>query len=252
MGNISVKLSQTHLNGVYRDWNRGTYYAQRRLSRCSMSLQEFIGSLRKYTIKRSVNPSSKELVRVAVEEIRVVVKGKNLDVTPALREYAQKKIYKTAKFFDARRVPLAEVVLKIERDRQIAEITLQVGGLLVRGEGITDDMYASLDEAIDRIERQIRKHKTRILKRQQGPGLREVVGNNSSVDALEDRRDEVTPPRIVKTKRFAIKPMSVEEAVLQMDLLGHDFFVFGNGETGQVNVVYRRRSGDYGLIEPEY
>ncbi len=188
---------------------------------------------------------------MAVEEIRVVVKGKNLDVTPALREYAQKKVQKTAKFFDASRVPLAEVLLKIERDRQIAEITLQVGGLLVRGEGITDDMYASLDEAIDRIERQIRKHKTRILKRQQGPGLREVVGN-SSVAVLEDRRDEVTPPRIVKTKRFAIKPMSVEEAVLQMDLLGHDFFVFGNGATGQVNVVYRRRSGDYGLIEPEY
>jgi len=190
-------------------------------------------------------------VRVAVEEIRVVVKGKNLDVTPALREYAKKKISKTAKFFDAPHDPLAEVVMKIERDRQIAEITLQVGGLLVRGEGITDDMYASLDEAIDRIERQIRKHKTRILKRQQGPGLRGVVGN-SSVEALEDRREEVTPPRIVRTKRFAIKPMTVEEAVLQMELLGHDFFVFGNGATGEVNVVYKRHGGDYGLIEPEY
>ncbi len=188
---------------------------------------------------------------MAVEAIPVVVKGKDVDVTQALREYAEKKVQKAAKFFDGRRVPSAEVVFKLERDRQIAEITLQVGGLLVRGVGTTDDMYASLDEAIDKIERQIRKHKTRILRRQQGPGLREVVGSNSAED-LENRKDEVTPPRIVKTKRFPVKPMTVEEAVLQMELLGHDFFVFGNGETGQVNVVYRRRSGDYGLIEPEF
>jgi len=189
---------------------------------------------------------------VAVDDIRVVVKGKNLDVTPALREYAQKKVRKTAKFFDEPHEPLAEVVLKLERELQIAEITLQVGGLLVRGEGRTEDMYASLDEAIDRIERQIRKHKTRFQKRQQGPGLGELASNNGSSEVPENRKAEVALPRIVRTKRFAIKPMSVEEAVLQMDLLGHDFFVFGNANTGEVNVVYKRRSGDYGLIEPEF
>ena len=188
---------------------------------------------------------------MAVDDIRVVVKGKNLDVTPALREYAQKKVRKTAKFFDEPHEPLAEVVLKLERELQIAEITLQVGGLLVRGEGRTEDMYASMDEAIDRIERQIRKHKTRFQKRQQGPGLGELAGNGA-LQAPGSRKSEVTPPRIVRTKRFAVKPMSVEEAVLQMDLLGHDFFVFGNAVTNEVNVVYKRRSGDYGLIEPEF
>ncbi|NLJ84909.1 MAG: ribosome-associated translation inhibitor RaiA [Firmicutes bacterium] len=189
---------------------------------------------------------------MAVEEVRVVVKGKNLEVTPALREYAHKKLKKVAKFFDEPHEPQAEVVLKIERELQMAEITVQVGGLLVRGEGRTPDMYASLDEAIDRIERQIRKYKTKFQKRQQGPGLGELASSGSLGDITATEEEEVAPPRVVKTKRFAMKPMSVEEAILQMELLGHDFFVFANAATDEVNVVYKRRNGDYGLIEPEF
>ena len=189
---------------------------------------------------------------MAVDAIRVIIKGKNLDITPSLREYTQKKIKKLAKFFDEPREPLAEVVLGIEREFHVAEITLQVGGLLVRGEGKTSDMYASIDEAVDRIERQVRKYKTRFQKRQQGPSLGELA-SNGALGGSETRQDnELTPPRVVRTKRFAIKPMSVEEAILQMELLGHDFFVFANAETEEANVVYKRRSGDYGLIEPHF
>ena len=180
---------------------------------------------------------------MAVDEIRVIMKGKNLEVTPSLREYAQKKLKKIAKFFDEPREPLAEVVLRIEREFHVAEITLQVGGLLVRGEGKTSDMYASLDEAVDRIDRQ---------KRQQGPSLGELASNGALGGAGGRQDGEIGPPRVVRTKRFAMKPMSVEEAILQMELLGHDFFVFANATTEEANVVYKRRSGDYGLIEPDF
>ena len=189
---------------------------------------------------------------MAVDEIRVIMKGKNLEVTPSLREYAQKKLKKIAKFFDEPREPLAEVVLRIEREFHVAEITLQVGGLLVRGEGKTSDMYASLDEAVDRIDRQIRKYKTRFQKRQQGPSLGELASNGALGGAGGRQDGEIGPPRVVRTKRFAMKPMSGEEAILQMELLGHDFFVFANATTEEANVVYKRRSGDYGLIEPDF
>ncbi|NLK09251.1 MAG: ribosome-associated translation inhibitor RaiA [Firmicutes bacterium] len=182
--------------------------------------------------------------------MRVIMKGKNLDITPALREYAQKKLSKLSKFFDEPREPLAEVVLGIERESHVAEITLQVGGLLIRGESKTPDMYASIDEATARIERQVRKYKTRFQRRNQGPGLGQLA-SDGGLAAAQNRQTE-SVPKVVRTKRFAIKPMSVEEAILQMELLGHDFFVFANAETEEANVVYRRRSGDYGLIEPHF
>lgn len=188
---------------------------------------------------------------MAVDMFRVVVKGKNLEVTPALRGYAEKKLMKLAKFFDEPHEPLVEVLMRVERELEIVEITLQVGGLLVRGEGKTEDMYASIDEAVDRIERQIRKNKTRIQKRSQdAPKLSEIATDPSANG--DTYQKEATQPRVVRTKRFAIKPMSVDEAILQMELLGHDFFVFANGNTNEVNVLYKRRDGNYGLIEPEF
>ncbi len=176
----------------------------------------------------------------------ITVSGQNVDVTPALREYAEKKLKKIQKFFEDRPVE-TEVVLKVQRELHVADITIQAGGLLVRGEGKTDDMYVSINQAIDHIERQIRKYKTKINRRMRRYDAQ--VGAGVAEETTEGSEDE--EPRVVKTKRFDVKPMSVEEAIMQMELLGHDFFVFRDDAGGGVNVVYRRNDGDYGLIEPE-
>ncbi|HBF39293.1 MAG TPA: ribosome-associated translation inhibitor RaiA [Firmicutes bacterium] len=174
----------------------------------------------------------------------VTVNGKNIEVTDALREYAEKKVSKIAKFFE--KSPRgAQVTLSTERSKHIVEITIQVDGLLLRGEEKTNDMYASIDGAMENIERQVRKYKTKINRK-----FRE---ENKVVATLSPSpQEEDSEPQIKRTKRFAMKPMSAEEAVMQMDLLDHDFYVFTNGETDQVNVVYKRKDGHYGLIEPEY
>ncbi|NPV53956.1 MAG: ribosome-associated translation inhibitor RaiA [Firmicutes bacterium] len=188
--------------------------------------------------------------------MEITMKSKNIDLTPALRNYAEKKVAKIEKFFVGSLID-AQVMLDIERGFHIVDITLQVDGLLLKGEARTGDMYASIDEAVDKIARQIRKYKTRINRKLRQAGneiveaaLREWSGAAGPEPAAQEVEDE--EPRIVKTKRFAVKPMSVEEAMMQMELLGHDFFVFSNAETEEVNVIYRRRDGNYGLIEPEF
>jgi putative sigma-54 modulation protein len=174
----------------------------------------------------------------------VTVNGKNIELTGALREYAEKKVAKIAKFFEKSPVG-AQVTLSTERSKHVVDITVQVNGLLLRGEAKTDDMYVSIDNAIDKIERQVHKFKTKINRKFQKDN--QVVLIPSTTVAKEDPE-----PQIKRTKRFAIKPMSVEEAVMQMDLLDHDFYVFSNSDTEEVNVVYRRKDGNYGLIEPEF
>ncbi len=179
--------------------------------------------------------------------MNTIVKGKNLDVTPALRNYAEKKVAKFDKFLSDHKQVTAEVMLRTEREQHIAEITLDLSGLILRGVSKTEDMYASVDAAVERIERQFTKFRTKIQKRIQGPKISELPG-----DAASGTQVETDEPRIVRTKRFAFKPMVVEEAVMQMELLGHDFFAFLNSGTEEVNVVYKRRDGNYGLIEPEF
>lgn len=173
----------------------------------------------------------------------VTVSGKNVEVTNALREYAEKKVAKIGKFFEKSPVE-SKVTFSTERNKHIVDITVQVNGILLRGEEGTGDMYASIDGAIEKIERQVHKFKTRINRK-----LRE---ENKVVLPSPPQAEEAAAPVIKRTKRFAIKPMSVEEAVMQMDLLGHDFYVFSNSDTEEVNVVYRRKDGNYGLIEPEF
>ncbi len=178
--------------------------------------------------------------------MQVVVKGRNIEVTDALREYAVKKVQKIEKYFRSNHMN-AQVTLGVEKGLHIVDVTVQVDGLLVRGEEKTGNMYASIDGVIDKIERQIRKYKTKINRklRQQGAKLNEAAFDNGEIKVEEE-------PKIVKTKRFAIKPMSLEEAAMQMELLGHDFFVFSNAESEEINVLYRRKDGNYGLIEPEF
>ena len=150
---------------------------------------------------------------------------------------------KIGKFFE--KSPLeAKVTLSTERGKHVVDITVQVNGILLRGEEKTTDMYISIDGAIEKIERQVEKFKTKIN--------RKFHEENYVTLSSPSPAEETPQPVIKRTKRFAIKPMTAEEAVMQMDLLGHDFFVFSNSETEEVNVVYRRKDGNYGLIEPEF
>ena len=176
----------------------------------------------------------------------VSVIGKNVEVTDALKDYSEKKVAKISKFFEKSPVG-AQVTMSTERGKHIVDITVQVNGLLLRGEEKTGDMYASIDGALEKIERQVQKFKTRINRR-----LHEENKVVLTPPVKNEHVEEANQPVIKRTKRFAVKPMSAEEAVMQMDLLGHDFYVFSNSETDEVNVVYRRKDGNYGLIEPEF
>lgn len=176
--------------------------------------------------------------------------GKNIEITEALRDYVERKTNKLERYFDE---PLhVQVTLSVQREKHIAEVTIPYNGLILRGEEATQDMYVSVDKAVEKIERQIRKYKTRINRKLR---KEETLIRPNLAETLPDNR--VTPDEIgeeefpiVRVKRFTMKPMDVEEAVLQMNLLGHDFFVFRNAETEKTSVVYRRRDGGYGLIEP--
>ena len=173
--------------------------------------------------------------------MRLSVKGRNLEVTDALRRYAEEKVQRLTKYLE--QIVTAHVVLAIEKHRQIAEVTLRVRDLTIRAEESTDDLYSSIDLVAEKLERQILRYKERILSHD----ARTEMATPPAAPA-EAAGEE---PRVVKTKRFAVKPAEVDEAILQMDLLGHGFYVFRNAATDEVNVLYRRKDGHYGLIEPE-
>ncbi|WP_031514044.1 ribosome hibernation-promoting factor, HPF/YfiA family [Desulfofalx alkaliphila] len=174
--------------------------------------------------------------------MKVNVRGKNIEVTPALREYVEKRIGKLEKFLEG--VEEAQVKLVVEKENHKVEVTIPIQGMILRGEEATGDMYASTDLVLEKLEKQIEKYKGKLGKRGRNGGDKVV-----KAPAGEPAEDG---PKVVKTKRFAIKPMPVDEAIMQMNLLGHSFFVFSNAETEQVNVVYLRKDGNYGLIEPEF
>ncbi len=177
------------------------------------------------------------------------VRGKNIDATPSLVDYAHKKIGKLDKHFDENAD--VQVVLSVIRDEHIVEVTVNLNGLILRGEESTGDMYASIDQVIEKLERQVKKYKTRMNKSMRQRGMRIMSEKHAAIEAEEREQEEDDQPQVVRTKRFPLKPMTVEEAILQMDLLGHSFFVFANAETDATNVIYKRKDGNYGLIEPE-
>lgn len=193
-------------------------------------------------------------------EIPIRVQGKNLAVTDALRTYVTEKLSKLPRYFD--QVQDAQVVLGVARDRnrgreQSVEMTVWCDGLVLRAEESSADMYASIDLAAGKLERQIEKYRSRMIeKRRQNESRKRQRQEESAEAALRAGPSSEPPaegstPAIVRTKRFAMKPMTVEEAALQLDLLGHEFFVFRHAETLEINVLYRRHDGNYGLIEPE-
>jgi putative sigma-54 modulation protein len=181
----------------------------------------------------------------------VTVKGRNIPVTEALEQYAFEKVGRVSKFFDDdRSFSRAEVELIHERnpsipEPEVAEATLFINGAVLKAREATQDMYASIDRMSDKLERQVRRYRGRQIDRWHGQLKNDVPGPEI---ALPDE-DEIEA-KIVRTKQFQMKPMSAEEAVLQMELLDHGFFVFTSADTGDINVVYRRRDGNYGLIEP--
>lgn len=170
------------------------------------------------------------------------VKGRNVDVTPAMKDYVEKKIAKITKQFKA--VGDINAVLKIEHGYHIAEITVPASGILLRAQESTKDMYSSIDLVVEKIERQIHKYKTRLMKKKYANFAEATAQAPANIE--EDGEFE-----IIKNKKFALNPMNAEEAILQMNLLNHDFFMFFNIDQNGVNVVYRRKDGKYGLLSPE-
>ena len=172
--------------------------------------------------------------------MKIIVSGKNIAVTEGLRDAVESKLSKLEKYF----VPDVEVhaTLSVQKSRHIIEVTIPFNGVILRGEESNEDMYVGLDLVTEKLIRQIRKQKTKLERRiHSGDSLRYQVLN----DYVKD--EEEKEGKIVKTKRFAMKPMTVEEA-----MLGHNFFVYKNGDTNEVNVLYKRKDGNYGLIEPEF
>jgi len=172
--------------------------------------------------------------------MQLAIRGKNIEITDALREYAEKKLRKLEKYIDQ---PItAQANMYVERGRHVFEVTVNVNGLLLRGEEATESMYASIDLVADKLEKQVVKYKTRFRRQR-------LKDNGTAVPEAEG-----TEPagKVVKVKRFPIKPLTLDEAIVQMNLLSHDFFVFANAETERINVLYRRKDGDYGLLDPEW
>ena len=175
--------------------------------------------------------------------MKFTIIGKNIDVTPGLRSAVEDKIGKLEKYF----TPDTEVhvTLSVEKERQKIEVTIPVKGNIIRSEQVSSDMYASIDLVEEIIERQLKKYKTKITSK-----AMDAAGNFKK-EFLEEDFDDDEEIKIVRTKKFDIKPMYPEDACVQMELLGHSFYVFVNAETEEVNVVYKRKGGTYGLIEAD-
>lgn len=183
------------------------------------------------------------------------IRGKNLELTPALKDYIEEKLGRLEKFYD--QIKSADVALTVERNRSIentqkAEVTIYVNGSIIRGEESSVSMYSSVDIVVEKIERQLKKYKSKIY-----TSMREKRGRGRAkepVNTMEDvyaENPESSEPIIVRTKIVPLRSMTPGEATLQMELLGHDFHLFLNPESGSVNLVYRRRDGNYGLLIPD-
>ena len=174
--------------------------------------------------------------------MKFIISGKNIDITEGLKSAIQDKIGKLEKYF----TPETEVhvTLSVEKERQKIEVTIPVKGSIIRSEQVSNDMYVSIDLVEEIIERQLKKYKNKIVDKQQANSFFQ----QSFIDDDDTEEEDI---KIVRTKKFDIKPMYAEDACIQMELSGHNFFVFCNAETDQVNVVYKRKGNTYGLIEPE-
>lgn len=175
--------------------------------------------------------------------MKYIITGRNIEVTESLKSAIYEKIGKLEKFFS--QDTEVQVTLSVEKNRQKIEVTIPVKGGIIRAEQTSSDMYVSIDLVEEKIEDQLKKYKNKIIDRYQG-------GKHFTPEYIEETFEDENEIKIVKTKRFDFKPMDPEEACMQMELLGHNFFVFTNSDTDAVNVVYKRKDDTYGIIEPEY
>lgn len=175
--------------------------------------------------------------------MRITISGKNIDITDGLRKAIEEKLAKLERYF----TPETDIIvtLSVEKERQKIEVTIPVKGNIIRSEQVSNDMYVSIDLVEEVIERQLKKYKNKIIDQQQAAG-------NFQQEFIEKEVEDDEEVKIIRTKRFGMKPMYPEDACVQMELLGHNFFVFQNAETEEVNVVYKRKGNTYGLIEPEF
>jgi ribosome hibernation promoting factor len=171
--------------------------------------------------------------------MNIIVTGRHIEITPALKTYAEKKI----KRFDRYLSNIAEaiVTISVEKYRHKVEVLMKANGVLIQAEGITGDVYSSIDEVTEKLERQVKRYKEKLVSHRKGEGKAGLV----AAEAIAPETG-----KIIKNKRFELKPMSPDEAAMQMELLDKDFFVFTNDNSGDINVIYRRRDGNFGLIEP--
>lgn len=179
------------------------------------------------------------------------IRGQRMEVTDALREYVEKKLSRLERYFEAPPQSDVHVTLAVTKGQHAIEVTIPLTGVMLRAEEKREDMYASIDCVVDKLERQIRKHKTKVNRKLRQAGeskglFKEEAGYGGAVTATLQDEDEW---QVIRTKRFNLKPMDVEEAILQMNMVGHNFYLFANSDTKEVNVVYRRNDGRYGLIE---
>ena len=179
-----------------------------------------------------------------MEVMKFIISGKNIAVTEGLKTAVEDKLGKLERYF----TPETEisVTLSVEKDRQKIEVTIPVKGNIIRSEQVSNDMYVSIDLVEEIIERQLRKYKTKIINKKQN------VETFQPEFIEKDYEDDTNEIKIIRTKKFGFKPMYPEDACVQMELLGHNFFVFLNAETEEVNVVYKRKGNTYGLIEPDF
>jgi putative sigma-54 modulation protein len=179
------------------------------------------------------------------------IRGENIEVTPALREYVEQKVGKLDRYFTDGLDSNVNVNLKVYNNKQKIEVTIPMAQMTLRAEERHNDLYAAIDLVVDKLERQIRKHKTKVNRKFKDQGaiakLNFTNGLEPKPSYIEEEDDEL---EVVRTKRFNLKPMDNEEAILQMNLLGHSFFVYTNAVTNNTNVVYKRRDGKYAVIEP--
>jgi putative sigma-54 modulation protein len=172
--------------------------------------------------------------------MKITVRGKNLEVTDALKKYAEKKVEKLGKYLPG--IKEAIVTQSVQKNMHIVEVTLEGDGLLLRGEERTNSLYASIDQVVEKLETQIKRYKGRITSK--------IHQEFNFAEDIEQADDE-SPATIVRSKKFTLKPMSPDEAAMQMELVNHDFYLFMNADTNLISVIYKRKDGNYGLLEPD-
>ncbi|WP_225048828.1 ribosome hibernation-promoting factor, HPF/YfiA family [Lacticaseibacillus kribbianus] len=177
------------------------------------------------------------------------VRGENIEVTDAIRNYVEKRISKLNKFFESSVEAIAHVNLKVYPDKTAkVEVTIPLSYLTLRAEETSPDLYASVDLVTDKLERQVRKYKTKINRKSREKGFAPIQVDAPAAAEQPETDDSL---QVVRTKRVSLKPMDSQEAILQMDMLGHNFFIFEDADTNGTSIVYKRRDGRYGLIETD-